>query len=290
MTQKHPVTVKHFCNIGDIIASLAAMKSLSQKTNRKVLYCQQLNVPATYYEGAVHPVKDDKNIQVMCNQKMFDMIRPLLLSQDYIEDMQVYNGQLINVDLDVIRREKFVNIPHQAIQQWLFMSYPDMAYDLSKSWISVGEVDMSGCELFYPDLVTYPVPISEIKLQDYCILNFTERYRNHIINYFFLKEYQNNLMFAGTEQEYNVFCIKWGLNIPRLVVKDFLQLAYAIKHSRFLYGNQSFCWNIAEAMKTPRLLEICEYADNCQAFIGENSYGYLHQTAAVHYFKELTKI
>lgn len=286
---KPPVTVKHFCNIGDIVASLAAMKTLSEKTKRRVRYCQQLDVPATYYgENVVHPTIDDKGIQVMCNQKMFDMMRPLLLAQDYIEDMQVFNGQLINVDLDVIRKEKFVNLPNQAIQQWLFMAYPDMAYDLSKSWMEVGEVDMTGCELFYPELATAPIPFSEINISDYCILNFTERYRNPHIHYYFLNKYKNGLIFAGTEREYLSYCQKWGLkNVPRLVVKDFLQLAYAIKNSRFIYGNQSFVWNCAEAMKSPRLLELCEFAPNCQPFIGEHSYGYLHQTAAEHYFKTL---
>jgi hypothetical protein len=89
------------------------------------------------------------------------------------------------------------------------------------------------------------------------IINFTERYRNTMIDYNFLKHYAPDLIFAGTEREHWLFCNQWGLgSVPRLVVKDFLELAYAIKNCRFLLGNQSMNWNLAEAMKTPRLLEI----------------------------------
>lgn len=281
------INVKHFANIGDIIASLPSLKTLYQKTKKKIVFCQQLDVPANYYEGAVHPTLDGNNKMVMVNQKMYDMIRPLLLAQEYIADVQVYNGQPINVDLDVIRKERFVNIPHQAIQQWLFLAFPDLATDITKSWIETGDVDISQCYLFDPAFVTEPRPIEN--LSDKIIVNFTERYRNLILDYFFLKDYQDKIIFAGTELEYLTFTKKWGLQVPRLFVNNFLELAYIIKQAKFLLSNQSFIWNLAEAMKTPRSLELCEYAPNCQAFIGEHSYGYLNQQGARYYFETLIK-
>ena len=288
MTPKKPVNVKHFCNIGDIIASLPGLKRHYELTKRKSVYCQQLNVPANYYMNAPHPTVDDEGGQVFCNQKMFDMIKPLIEAQEYIERMEVYNGQLISINLDVIRKERFINMPHQAIQQWVFMAYPDMATDLSKTWLEVGEVDISNCYLIDPFLVTRPDPIEN--LHEKIILNFTERYRNKALNYFFLKKYQDRLIFAGTEYEYLSFCKEWKLDIPRLVVHDFLQLASILKKCKFLLCNQSFLWNVSFAMKTPHVLEICEYADNCQCFMYENSLGHLHQQGIVYYFKELLKL
>lgn len=278
-------TVKHMANIGDIIASMISIKTYYEKTGRKVIFCQQLNVLASYYAGAIHPTKDEAGGQVMCNKAMFDMIKPLLLSQEYIEDVQVYSGQDINIDFDVIRKNIFVNMPNQAIQQWLFMAHPDLASDISKSWIHIKEVDISECGLIYPGIVTQILPIEDLK--DKIVINFTERYRNNIVNYFFLKKHQNNLIFAGTEKEHTLFCAKWELAIPRLIVKDFLQLSYIIKNAKFLLSNQSFCWNVAESMKTPRILELCEYAPNCQSFIGEDSYGYFYQQQVQFYFDEL---
>lgn len=282
---KKPVNVKHFCNIGDIISSLPGLKRHYELTNRKAVYCQQLNVPADYYLNAIHPTKDEKGNQVMCNQKMFDMIKPLLEHQPYIESMEVYNGQLISVDFDVVRKERFVNIPHQAIQQWLFLAYPDLACDLSKDWIEVGNIDISDCYLIHPYLATEPAPIEN--LHEKVIVNFTERYRNKIINYFFLRKYQDRLIFSGTENEYLIFCKEWGLEIPRLVVKDFLQLAYIIKRCKFLLCNQSFQWNLSFAMHTPHVLELFEFADNCQCFMYEDSYGFYHQPPVEYFFKKL---
>lgn len=285
MAEKKPVSVKHFCNIGDIIASLPGLKEHHRITKRTAVFCQQLNVPANYYENAMHPTKDEKGTQVMCNEKMFNMIKPLLESQAYIERMEVFNGQLINVDFDIIRKERFVNLPHQAIQQWLFMAYPDISCDLSKAWIEIGEVDISNCYLIDPFLVTTPAPIED--LQEKIIVNFTQRYRNKTINYFFLRKYERYLIFSGTEEEYLLFCSEWGLNIPRLVVHDFLQLAFIIKKIKFLLCNQSFIWNISFAMKTPHILEICEHADNCQCFFYEDSKGFLHQPPLEYFFKKL---
>ncbi len=281
------VTVKHFCNIGDIIASLASCKSFYLKTGKKILYCQQLNVEGSYYAGATHPTISDEGKMVMVNQKMFDMIRPLLLAQEYIEDMQVYNGQKINIDFDVIRKKFFVNIPHQAIQQWLFMAYPDIAYDLSTTWIDIPEVDISNCALLYKGLTTTTMPIEN--LESKVIINFTERYRNAHLNYYFLKKHQKDLIFAGTQREFQLFCDKWELDIPLLMVNDFLEYAYIIKKAKFLLSNQSFAWNISAAIRSPHLLELCEFAPNTQCFFAPKSFGHYHQFGMEFYFNELLK-
>lgn len=275
--------VKHMANIGDLIASLASIKSLYQKTGKKVFYFQQLDVKADYYSGAVHPTKDANGEQVMCNSKMLEMIKPLLLAQEYIFDVEAYTGQAINIDLDVIRQQIFVNLPNGALQSWLMLAYWDLAYDLSTSWIDVPEVDISTCRLSYPNLVTETMPLDLNNLKNMAIVNFTERYRNAHLQYFFLENYQNNLIFSGTEDEYNIFCSRWNLNIPRLIVVDFLQLAAILKKTKFMIGCQSFCWNLAESLKTPRILELCQYATNCQPFYGKDSYGYYHQPAIKYY-------
>lgn len=284
-----PTRVKHFCNIGDAVAHLAGFKKYHAMTGRKIIWCQQLNVPATYYQGAVHPTLDDsgKGVQVMCNRKMYDMIRPLLISQEYVQDVEVFEGQPIGVDLDLIRKERYVNLPNQAIQQWPFLAYPDLAADLSKIWLDVPEVDISDCYLKDSNFVATKVPLEN--LEGKVLINFTERYRNAHLNYFFLRQYQDRLIFSGTENEHKVFCETWKLNIPLLVVSDFLQLAYIIKKVKFILCNQSFQWNVSFAMKTPHLLELCDAAPNCQAFFYEKSLAYLHQPSIKYYFDLLLK-
>lgn len=285
MATRQPWGFKHFANLGDLIASMPALKSFNEQTKRKAILYQQINVEGHYFNGAVHPTTDEKGTQVMCNQTMFDMIKPLIVAQDYIHDMQVYNGQALNVNFDVIRSEVNVNMPYGAIQQWIFMAYPDLAFDLSRQWIEVGEVDISDCGFIYSQLPTSMLPIENIDKK--VIINFTERYRNAAINYFFLRNCQNFLVFAGTSKEHQLFCQTWEIDIPRLHVNNFLQLAYILKKAKFLLSNQSFLWNLSESIKSPRLLEYCSHAPNCQSFIGKNSFAFYKQAALEYYFKVL---
>ncbi len=262
--------IKHFANLGDCIAMMAAMKKYHDVTGRKVVLAQVKNQLAQYYQGATHGTVNQDGDMVCMNDKMFDMIKPLVESQEYIHKMEAYEGQHIDLDFDVIRGKTFVNMPHGSIQAWIMYAFPDLACDLSKSWIVVdGKHSI------------------ESKVKGKAIINFTERYRNTITDYFFLKNYASELIFAGTETEHWKFCQKWQLNIPRLEVKNFLELAYALKASRFLLSNQSFLWNLAEAMKTPRVLEVCNFAVNCLPFYGEDSYGFYHQVGLEYYVRTM---
>lgn len=271
-----PARFKHFANTGDVVAAMAAMKSYYLGTGRKVILSQQLNMKANYYPGATHPVVDENGTMVCMNRAMFDMVKPLVESQDYIHSMEIFEGQDYWVDLDIYRGEElFVNIPYGAIQSWAMLAYPDLALDLSKAWIRLPEKEESGLEH-----ITRQV-------SGKVIVNFTERYRNPKITYYFLKKFQHNLIFAGTDREYLLYANSWRLDIPRLQIKDMLEYAYAIREAKFLIGNQSVGWGISEAMKTPRILEICRYAPNCNPFYGEHSYGYYHQSGVEYYFDKL---
>jgi len=266
-----PTSVKHMANMGDQIAVMPALKKYYEVTGRKIKFLQLVNTPAAYYPGATHPTTNNGEM-VTLNQAMFDMMKPLVESQEYIDSYEVYQGQKVDLDFDVIRQKTFVNLPHGAIQAWIPYAFPDLSFDLSKEWITLDD--------------NTPEYISE-QVKDKIVLNFTDRYRNHLTDYFFLKNYMPDLIFAGTETEHWNFCNKWQLTIPRLEINNFLDLAYALKASRFLLSNQSMNWNLAEALKTPRILEVCQYAQNCQPMVGENSYGFFHQVGVEYYFRKL---
>lgn len=269
-----PINVKHFCNPGDLIASMAGLKSYYEANGTKIQLLQQLDIEANYYEGAQHGTTNAAGKMVCMNQKIFDMIKPLVESQEYIHGMEEYVGQEpIRIDIDVIRKKLFVNLPHGLIQCWVMYAFPDLAYDLSKAWIILkGEC---------------PKHVGE-QVNGKILLNFTERYRNGHINYYFLRKFKHRIVFAGTDREHLLFCNRWKLDVPKLQVNDFLELAHAIKNCKYLLANQSMIWNLAEAMKTPRILEVCEFAQNCAPFIGEKSYGYFHQEAVEYYVDIMT--
>lgn len=267
------LTVKHFPNLGDQIAVLPSLRRYYELTGKKIKFCQLINVPSAYYQGATHPTQHD-GIMVSVNQEMFDMMKPLIESQEYIHSYEIYNGQSIDLDLDTIRGKVFVGMPNLMIQCWTMFAYPDLQADLSIPWIELTKK----CP---------PHILKQVKGR--AILNFTERYRNNLIDYNFLANYAPDLIFAGTEREHFLFCQRWKLNIPRLQVNDFLEYAFAIKHSRFLLGCQSFGWNVAQALHHPRIVELCQFAPNVQPFIGKDSLGYFHQVGAEWSFRELYK-
>lgn len=262
----------HAVNPGDLIACMGAIKKYHEVTGRKAIVSQSLTHPGQYYPGAIHPTVNELGENVCCNLPMWTMLKPLIEHQPYIHSFEKYEGQKIDIDFNVIRGKTNVNLPHGAIQGWIPLAFPDLEFDISKPWMEV----KGKC----------PKHI-EKQVKGKIILNFTERYRNPLIDYFFLKNYAPDLIFAGTEREHWLFCNKWQLTIPRLEVKDFLELGYAIRDCRFILGNQSMCINISYAFGKPRITEICTYAQNVIHMIGEHCYGFLYQTGVEYYFRKL---
>lgn len=278
------LTYLHNCNSGDLICALPGIREAYRKYGKKAIICQVLDMPGHYMPGLIHSVKDETGVQVTFNRKMFDMIRPLLIAQDYIEDFQVYIDQKIDIDLTIIREsvigteeepdakphtiiaaKQFVNIPNMALPGWTMLAYPPMACDISEPWIIVPDGDY---------------------VEQYILVNRTERYQNDAINYSFLKKH-GDVVFTGTEHEHAKFCKKFDLDCPRLEVDNFLDLAQAMKNCQFFLGNQSFPWNLANAMGVPRILEMCAYAPNCQPFVGKDNLGFLHQVPLEYHFDYL---
>ena len=280
---------RHVVNMGDLISALPGIRHLHRITGKKAIIYQQLNRPGEYYIGAEHPTKDGNGNMVCFNQLCFDQMRPLLLAQDYIEDFRVYNGEKVDYDLDVVRQQTYCGAPHFPLHKWTWMAYPEMACDLSEDWLEVSDsataavskkIEMGGMR-----------PINEwdltFSMEGKIILNFTDRYRNFNLNYFFLQKYESFLIFAGMPQERDKFCDQWGLkNVPHLQNKNILELAQAIKSCRFFLGNQSLCWHLAQAMHVPRILELYPFAQNCTNF-GANGYEYYHQHQVEFFFEKL---
>ncbi len=269
------VSVRHSGNVGDLLAALPAMREFSRQNKTPItLYCW-LNRHASYYEGAIHPVIADGKT-VMMNQYMFDMVRPLLLAQDYIEEVKVWSGEKIHCNMDTFR-DGFINMPYGSINRWQFIAYPNLTCDLSKGWIhipwnsslKVNLAGINGVKLFDSEKgIDF--------FMDKFILNRTQRYTNPMINYFFLKEVQDKVIFAGTEGEHAIFCNEFKLSIPLLKIKNFLELTQVILASRFFIGNQSQCAQICEGLKSPRIIELCRYAPNVIP-VGEHAYDFYGQ-------------
>jgi len=294
------LTFKHSFNSGDLITVLPGIKHLAEKNGQKAVIYQRLNLPANYGHNDAHPVKSEDGTQVCMNRQMFDMMKPLIESQEYVERFEIWDGQEVTFDYDLTRHDARMPLPGGDIHKWPSLIYPQLECELDKPWIYVNYPERvkrhdghyeAGCISIggrgkVEHLCNETYPIGQI------VINRTARYRNPYISYHFLKNHTNRIVFIGTKDECDSFCKEWGLGdesgnyIYRLAVNDFYKVAQAIKGCKFFIGNQSLAWHIADAMKVPRILEVCvEYPNTFPT--GPNGYSFVKQGALEYRFNKL---
>lgn len=256
----------HTGSIGDCLAAIPAMRQYYRLTGKKIILYLISGVRAVYYEGATHPTVNEKNEMVMLNSKAIEMMKPLFMAQDFIEDVIETTEDITGAIRLHQFRETYTGLPAFSINRWYFYAFPDLTCDLSGVWMTIPGTDKD---------------FAKGKI----IITRTERYQNGA-DYSFLKPYEDDLIFSGTTREWNQFCMAFDLNVKKLTVTSFLDIAQAIKQSRFHITNQTMAFQISEALKHPRILELCSFAPNCIP-IGENAYDFHRQPGLEYAFHKL---
>lgn len=262
------ITARHSFNAGDLITSLPGFQKIYKETGQKVLIYQRLDLPADYGHNDYHPIRDDSGKMVCMNKKMFEMLKPLIENQEYVVGFYVWEGQEIQFDIDLTRQHTQMPLPGGSIHAWVSLIFPQLECDLSIPWLRVLADEVLGNNKVY--------------------VNFTNRYRNPYISYYFLNEFSDKLCFIGTSQEHTEFINKWRLDIPHVEVSNFLEIAQILKGADGFLGNQSMCWHIADAMKVPRILEVCSTFPNTFP-TGANGHSFITQGALEYQFSQLMK-
>jgi hypothetical protein len=245
---------------GDIIHYLAGVKQVCETQDAKALIYIWLNQDCMLYDGAEHPYKGK-----MMNEYAFNMMKPLVESQSYVESFLVWTGQDIQVDLDKIREVK-INMPYGSLSRWIFYKYPDMTAPLHEPWLTT--------RMQYRN--------------ERILINRTSRYRNPWISYFFLERYKDDLYFVGLEEEHKNFQEEWKFEVRYLKMQNFKELALEIASCKLFIGNQSMCFAIAEALKVPRILEVCQFAPNVIP-TGPGAHDFTSQEALIYFVDKLNK-
>jgi hypothetical protein len=238
------ITVKHSGNVGDLIYSLPAVKQLAFIMNEPVTVLLKLNVEAHYSpDNNIHPVKDKDGKHVMLNANMFELVKPLLMAQDYVKTVKKWKeGDKVDVDLDLFRQPRQINTSAGNISRWYFYHHPQLTADLTTASIQIKEIK--------PELI------------DKILISRSQRYHNRNMDYSVLKPIEDKLMFIGVDEEYEEFKTKFDLNVERLIVKDFYDMAECIASCKFFIGNQSSPFAVAEQLKVPRIVEVYPQAPN----------------------------
>ncbi len=242
----------HSGRLGDLIYSLATIKELS-KSHKCKLYVQ-IEKPIL---GS-----HDSSRKVFINKRCGDLILPLLRNQDFLDVVNIYKDEKIDINLDLFR-----DIP-------ISLSF------YSSRWFS----HICGININVENTFLSVKPHELIKNK--IIVGRSSRYRNAYINYKFLKN-TKNLLCIGLEEEFQDS--KKDINdLEFHECKDFLEMAEIIKASKFFIGNMSLQYIISEALKVPRLLEASP--DFPAAFpVGPNAFDAYHQNHFEKFFTNLNK-
>jgi len=261
------ISFKSSSPAGDAISMMPSLRQVYRQTGKKCIFYQALNVIG---QGDIHvpqPFTNEQGQSIMMGEQTFRNLVPLLKSQEYIEDVLEYKGEKVDYDMDEIRFKTFTNQSMGSLHRAAWYAFPEMACDLSEpSELHTQEKD--------------------IRFFDKVIVNFTARFRNPWINYFFLKEHQHRLLFAGLPKERDEFCKQWGLDIFLFEFQDFYELALAINSCKFFMSNQTGFFFISENLKSKRLLETSPQLPHVIP-MGKDGFDYYHQQAAELYFNKL---
>lgn len=227
--QQTPITkFSHSGVLGDLIYSIPTCKSLA-RCERFDIY---LNLPKKALQFSN---KAEDNISGFRPYflTVFEQLKPLLDYQGNINLLQ-YSPEDYEkcFDLDIWRDcKKTITMP---------------IYDMTKiyQYVFPSNIDVTIPWLRAPKYEKYSNAIV-------CTRN--ERWMNKKISYDFLKNYPE-VYFIGLENEYK------DLNVPEikfLPVKDFLDAATIINSCKVFVSSQTFFFSLAEALKAPRVLEVC---------------------------------
>ena len=229
------IKVIHSGNAGDCIYALSSMHYLWTMQGKEIDLYLRVGVPSTF-TSLTHPVGN-----VMLNDTMFEMLKPLLLSQSYIHDViKVEASERVEVDYDFdLFRKESKNLSAGDIKLWYSLAYPELM----------------------PSTTYKVLDASKYVGEEYIVINRSTRYNNPLIDYTLLEGLGKPIYFVGVEDEFKIM----SAIIPNLIhkeVSDFLEMADFINSSSLFVGNQSMAFSIAEQLKVPRILEQYAKAPN----------------------------
>ena len=252
LSKKKEISFLHSGHTGDIINALPILKELS-KTHICNFYIK-LDSPNTSYHPN-HPAG-----QFFTNKKIYNMLYPLLKKQSYINLVDIFANQDIDINFDLIR-ELPIRLAFDSTKYWSHVS--GIQPDLTQTFLNVGE---------------------HHKLKNKIIICRSLRYHNHFINCDFLNKF-NDLYFVGTFTEYEDLK-EHVKNLKFYECKDFLEMAEIIKSCKLFVGNSSLGFTIAQGLKVPRLLEASPWTPS-QHIHGKDGYDFFFQSHFEKFFKLL---
>ena len=223
LNSKNEISFLHSGHLGDLTNALPIIKEISKTKKCNYFIEAEKKIPLHVLDN-LHPFGN-----YYLNKNSVKMILPLLKRQPYLNNVDVYDGQKIDIDLNFFR-ELPINFNIDSVR-----------------WYS----HLTGV---HPNLNEPYIEVNNHKsLKNKIIIIRSSRRKNSLINYKFLNRH-DDLFFLGLKNEFDDLKTQIE-NLNFYNCKNFLEMAEIIKDSKLFIGNLSFGYTLAEGLKVPRLLE-----------------------------------
>lgn len=246
---------RHSGTFGDLIYSLSVVKKMGGGTFAVHLE----NIENCVAQYGYRPEEVDPAHKGRFRNKDFDLLRPLLSRQSYIDKVTVWTGDH-DVDLDRFRGVLFRGFEGNYVEAYhRTFNLPFDAGMYNETWLEADTKSVASI-----------------------VINRTFRYRcpggnGSWQNLLEQANITQNGIFVGTADEHEDFIKCTGFNIDHYQVKDFKELADVIAGADLFMGNQSAAYSIAMGLGKASVLETikikplanneCYFPrDNCQYF------------------------
>lgn len=222
-------TFNHSGKIGDLLYSLYFCKEMSKAINSdKFNFNIQYNVPEI--------MTGRQNKKIRLTQQSAKFLQPLIKNQPFINQLtisDIFDSKAVQngFNLDVFRQLP-INFMCSFIPEWY--------YNLTNIPLKRN---------FETPLLTVQ-PNTEYNNK--IVLLITKRYLNAFVDLNVLKPWEDRMIFIGLDDEYQF--IKKIVNIPRVEVKDALEVAQILKGAQLVISNPNGNYAIAELIKANRIL------------------------------------
>ena len=211
-----------FGDLGDIIYLCPSMKLVAEQSGSPVIFYARNGL-------RLHDPITDRLV----------LIRRLLESQDYIEEVSAWEGEPIDYDSCHFRRSGH---PFAITLLELQARFIELLPDPTQRWLFVE-----------PALAT----------KGKIVIARSVRYQNPYFPWReLMRTYSDRMIFIGHPAEHAIFCREFG-PVPYLPTNDLYEAACAIAGSAQFIGNQSSPYAIAEGLKHPSIQETNLESPDC---------------------------
>jgi hypothetical protein len=251
-------TYKHSGTFGDLIYSLSVVKKMGGGSFLVALE----NIERCVAQYGYRPDEVDPMHKGRFTFKDYELLKPFLQRQSYIQDVGTWTQGTpdADVDLDRFRGLLFRGFEGNYVQAYhMTFGLPFSAEDLQQPWLEADAKKIA--------------PIVINRTARYRCPNGTVQWQNMLA----AADIVQNGVFVGNKDEHEDFVKLTGFSVQYYPVRDFKELADVVAGADLFMGNQSAAYSIAMGLGKSSVLETikikplanneCYFPrDNCQYF------------------------